>query len=167
MEKKEAIEKVKKSIGKELSVSDKINFIKEIDTVTVKAMDNNTKDYKELCEVAKKELDNNNPSSEYYNIIQKGLELCDKALEKADSVEEREKIRQEANELIEKADKREEEKNANNKETFKKVLEANKENKQINWAIVRNLGIAAIAITGGMFLGAKGKDIADKLIDKK
>ena len=114
-----------------------------------------------------KELENNNPSDEYYKVIQKGLDLYNKAIEKADSEEAREKIMQEAKELIEKADEKEETRNINNKEVVEKVIEANKENRQFNWTLVRNLGVAVAIIVGGVILDSKGKNVIGKLIDKK
>lgn len=151
----------------DLTSSNKIKLVKVFGDVALHAIENNTKDFKELCEVAKKELESNNPSDEYYKVIQKGIDLYDKAIAKTNTVEEREKIRQEAKELIEKAEKNEEIRISNNKNIVEKVFEKNAENKQFDWTIVRNLGIAVITITGGGFLYVKGKDFVGKLIDKK
>ena len=151
----------------DLSSSDKIKLTKAIENVSINAINNNTKDFKELCEVAKKELEHYDISDARYEFYKKGLDICEKAVDKAESEEERDKRIQETLEMIEKVDKIEEEKDKNKQEIFEKVVEANKINKQFNWMLLRNIGVAAIIAAGGIkYLGPKAKDFAVKLLDK-
>lgn len=166
MAKNEIIKKVTKPIVNDLTSADKVKLGKGLVDATVNAINSNTKDYEELCEVAKKELEVSKPSDEYYKFLQKGLDLHDKAMDKATTVEEREKILQEADELVKKAEENEKIRVFNNKDTTKKVFEKDTENKQYKWALIKTLGIVTIAIAG-CFLGKNENDIAGKLINKK
>ena len=156
-----------KTVLTDLSSPDKIKMIKEIGNVSINAMNNNTKDFKELCEVAKKELEHYDISDAHYEFYKKGLDICEKAVEKSESEEERDKRIKETLEMIEKVDKIEEEKDKNKQEIFEKVVEANKINKQFNWTLLRDIGVFAVVMAGGIkYLGPKAKDLAVKLLDK-
>ena len=135
-----------KTVLTDLSSPDKIKMIKEIGNVSINAMNNNTKDFKELCEVAKKELEHYDISDAHYEFYKKGLDICEKAVEKSESEEEKDK---------------------NKQEIFEKVVEANKINKQFNWTLLRDIGVFAVVMAGGIkYLGPKSKDLAVKLLDK-
>lgn len=158
---------VEKNTIKKLTSSDNIKIFKEVNDGVKNAMNNNTKDFKELCEVARDALKHSEPSNEYYKTLQRILDLCEKDFEEAKTEEEKDKIRQEIRDVKESLDKIQEEKNVNNKKIFEAVNEASKENRQINKEFVKMVAVAAIAFTGGIFLGTKCKDTVNKFIDKK
>lgn len=166
MTKNKNLKEVQKSLFNDLSSNDKTKIINSFGDAYRDAINNNSKDLKEICEVAKKNLECSNISDKQYEFGMKALDVYIKAIDNSVSEEERDKRIKETVEYIEKFDQKIEEKNINNREVFEKTVEANKLNKQSNLILLRNLGIAAAVIAGGItLLTPKGKELASKLLD--
>lgn len=157
---------IKSNTKKEKSGNDNINGLRDIVNISTNVVDNNTRDFKEIAEVAKEVLKHSNPSNEHYKTLQRILDLCEIDYKNATTNEEKERVRQEIQKVHESLDKIQDDKKNTNQKVFESVNEVAKENRKVNVELVKFVAGAALAFTGGFLIGTKGKDFV-KLISKQ
>ena len=156
-----------------LTSTDKEKVIKNFSGSINNAIDNNSKDFKELCSVAKEALEHNEISSDHGKFVKTMLDIYYKQYETAQTKEEKELAIQKINNWSEKEYKVLETKNANNKKIIEIVNESANENRKKSDSFIKALIIGGLAFTGGLVVKNKneiakyGKELVTKLIDKK